>query len=164
MGSAVPEKGLGVLLDALHRVDPSQYAIVLKVAAATDDDAVIRRFDSVRSHLSGLIHYGGYTHQDFDQIMQDVNLGVVPSLWEDNLPQVAIEMIAHGIPVLASTHGGTQELNSHPDFLFTDTSDLQLKIQKLCRHRPLLNEYWSHATPLTSMEQHVNQLIDIYGR
>lgn len=164
MGSAVPEKGLGVLLDALHRVDPSQYAIVLKVAAATDDDAVIRRFDSVRSHLSGLIHYGGYTHQDFDQIMQDVNLGVVPSLWEDNLPQVAIEMIAHGIPVLASTHGGAQELNSYPDFLFADTSDLQLKIQKLCRHRPLLNEYWSHATPLTSMEQHVNQLIDIYGR
>lgn len=163
MGSGAPEKGLSVLLSALERMDSSQSSIVFKVAASIDDASILQRIESLRSRLVGVVHYNGYTHQDFGQIMQDVNLGVVPPLWEDNLPQVAIEMIAHGIPVVTSNHGGAQELNSHPGFLFTDISDLQVKIEHICKHRNLLNEYWSYSPLLTTMEQHVQRLIDIYS-
>lgn len=163
MGSVAAEKGLGVLLNALSCLDSSRYSIVLKVAASIDEASFKERLGFLRSHLAGVIHYDGYSHEDFDQIMQDVNLGVVPSLWEDNLPQVAIEMIAHGIPVITSTHGGAQELNSYPEFLFADITDLKDKIEHICMHRNLLNDYWAHATPLTTMEQHVHQLIDIYS-
>lgn len=158
MGSAAPEKGLDILLSALEYIDSSQYAIVLKVAAVINDVFVQQRLDLLRSHLADVIHYNGYTHQDFDQIMQNVNFGVVPPLWEDNLPQVAIEMIAHGIPVIASDRGGAQELNSHPIFHFKDPSDLKIKIEHICGHRNLLND----STSLTTMEQHVLQLTEIY--
>ncbi len=163
MGSAAPEKGLDTLLSALECIDSSRCTIALKVAAGIDDVTVLRRLDVLGHHLAGVIHYNGYTHQDFGQIMQDVNLGVVPPLWEDNLPQVAIEMIAHGIPIITGIHGGAQELNTHPCFLFTDSSDLQGKIEQICNHRNLLNDYWSYVTPLMTMELHVNQLQQIYS-
>lgn len=163
MGSGAPEKGLSVLLSALERMDSSQSSIVFKVAASIDDASILKRIESLRSRLAGVVHYNGYTHQDFGQIMQDVNLGVVPPLWEDNLPQVAIEMIAHGIPVVTSNHGGAQELNTHSVFFFTDSLNLQSKIEQIYIHRNLLNDYWSHSTPLTTMEQHVHQLVDIYS-
>lgn len=163
MGSGAPEKGLSVLLSALERMDSSQSSIVFKVAASIDDASILQRIESLRSRLAGVVHYNGYTHQDFGQIMQDVNLGVVPPLWEDNLPQVAIEMIAHGIPVVTSNHGGAQELNTHSVFFFTDSLNLQSKIEQIYIHRNLLNDYWSHSTPLTTMEQHVHQLVDIYS-
>lgn len=163
MGSGAPEKGLSVLLSALERMDSSQSSIVFKVAASIDDASILQRIESLRSRLVGVVHYNGYSHQDFVQIMQDVNLGVVPSLWEDNLPQVAIEMISHGIPVITSDHGGAQELNTHSVFFFTDSLNLQSKIEQIYIHRNLLNDYWSHSTPLTTMEQHVHQLVDIYS-
>lgn len=163
MGSAAPEKGLRVLLDALERINPLHFSIALKVAVSTDDDSILQRIESLRSRLVSVIHYSGYTHRDFDQIMQDVNVGVVPPLWEDNLPQVAIEMMAHGIPVITSNHGGAQELNSHPVFHFSDSADLQRQIETICEHRHLLTDYWSYSSSLTTMEQHVHQLIDVYS-
>lgn len=163
MGSGAPEKGLSVLLSALERMDSSQSSIVFKVAASIDDASILKRLEFLRSRLAGVVHYNGYSHLDFVQIMQDVNLGVVPPLWEDNLPQVAIEMISHGIPVITSDHGGAQELNTHSVFFFTDSLNLQSKIEQIYIHRNLLNDYWSHSTPLTTMEQHVHQLVDIYS-
>lgn len=163
MGSGAPEKGLSVLLSALERMDSSQSSIVFKVAASIDDASILQRIESLRSRLAGVVHYNGYTHQDFGQIMQDVNLGVVPPLWEDNLPQVAIEMIAHGIPVVTSNHGGAQELNSHPGFLYSSEDELLQRLMTIRDHRHLLNDYWQYAVPLTCMSAHVQEIISLYN-
>ena len=94
--------------------------------------------------------------------MEDVNLGIVPPLWEDNLPQVAIEMISNGIPVLTSMNGGAKELNSHVMFRFHTEKDLLEKIKKINSNRYLLTEYWDYAYKLTSMDVHIKNLIKIY--
>ena len=94
--------------------------------------------------------------------MKDVNIAIVPPLWEDNLPQVAIELIANGIPVLTSSYGGAHELNSHSAFVFKDANDLQNKLLNIKEHRELLVEYWKNVKPLTTMSQHINNLIRVY--
>ena len=38
-------------------------------------------------------------------------LSIVPVLWEDNLPQIAIESIAYGVPVLAKFSWWTIRVN-----------------------------------------------------
>lgn len=163
MGSSAYEKGLGTLLSALEAPSAYRKKYVLKVAASIYDHSMMERLDHLRPFLHDLILYNGYTHQDFSDVMKDVNVGVVPPLWEDNLPQVAIEMVAHGIPVICSMNGGAHELNHHPDFQFLDTVDLKEKIEKLYLHRTLLNDYWTAAVPLTTMEQHMNELLHIYA-
>ena len=50
----------------------------------------------------------GYAKSEQGRLLGEIDLGVIPSLWEDNLPQVAIEYIASGIPIVASDAGGTK--------------------------------------------------------
>jgi hypothetical protein len=38
--------------------------------------------------------HDGYTHAGLDRVLEGVQLGIVPPIWEDNLPQVAIEMVS----------------------------------------------------------------------
>ena len=102
----------------------------------------------------------GYTHSDFPMIFNQVNLGICPPLWEDNLPQVALEMISHGIPILTSTNGGAQELNNHPDFKYIN--NLEDSILHIMQNRSLLESYWEYANKLTTMEKHLDNLIKIW--
>lgn len=163
MGYATKYKGFFWYLDVLESLD-SQIAtqIDLKFAAKITNIKVHKRLLSLKKKFHNVIIYNGYTHEDFPQIINNVNLGIVPPLWEDNLPQIAIEMIANGIPVLTSNHGGAHELNTHPMFTFKDSEDFKNKIIKIVLNKNLLKEYWLHAIPLTTMEKHINQLISIY--
>ena len=163
MGYGNIEKGIYCLLDAIGKIgeDMGKH-IVLKLASKINDDALQKRINSLRCRLKDIIVYNGYTHQDFPEIFGDVNLGVVPPLWEDNLPQVAIEMIANGIPVLASQNGGAHELNSHPSFAFNGTDELKSKIVDIFNNRHLLEEYWSYSQKLTTMDTHINNLVKLY--
>lgn len=163
MGYGNIEKGIYCLLDAIGKIGETMGKhIVLKLASKINDDALQKRINSLRCRLKDIIVYNGYTHQDFPEIFGDVNLGVVPPLWEDNLPQVAIEMIANGIPVLASQNGGAHELNSHPSFAFNGTDDLKSKIIDIFNNRHLLEEYWSYSQKLTTMDTHINNLVKLY--
>ena len=43
-------------------------------------------------------------------------------LWEDNLPQIAIEFISKGIPILTSDRGGAKEIACNEAFIFRSGS------------------------------------------
>ena len=95
-------------LSALDKIDEKiASAIDLKFATRITDRLAYEHALSLKEKFHDVIFYDGYTHEDFPKIMQDVILCIVPPLWEDNLPQVTIEMIANGIPVLTSSHGGS---------------------------------------------------------
>ena len=51
-------------------------------------------------------------------MLADVDLGVVPHLWEDCYPQVTVEFVCNGVPVIVSNLGGAKEVSSQPDFEF----------------------------------------------
>ena len=90
----------------------------------------------------------------------------MPVLWEDNLPQVAMEQIAYGVPILCSNLGGASELSdNNPDFIFNagDISDFLTKLKNIINKRYLLKKFWETVKPLTTMEQHVDFLRKIYN-
>lgn len=163
LGYVTKAKGTFLLLDALESMDTLlANNIIIKFACKIQDKSVFNRIVNLRSKFKDVIVYDGYTHADYPRIFKGVNLGIVPPLWEDNLPQVALEMIGNGIPVITSNHGGAKELNSHPDFCFKDVPDLINKIRKIYKNPMLLNEYWQYATDLTTMKKHIEQLFHYY--
>lgn len=164
MGYMSKMKGFYYYLSILDGLDDEVASrIDLKFATKISDVNAYKHILSLKSKFHDIIFYDGYTHSDFPKIMENVNLGIVPPLWEDNLPQVTMEMIANGIPVITSNNGGAHELNTHPDFVFISKSDCINKINKIANDRKLLEDYWNHSVPLTTMEQHVGQLIDVYS-
>lgn len=106
----------------------------------------------------------GYSPSNQKQILQGQHLGIVPVLWEDNLPQVLIEQIAYGVPVLCSDLGGGKEIVNNPSFTFRagDVVDFNTKLINIYNNRSLLEKFWDYARKLTTMQEHVQKIKFIY--
>src|SRR5262249_23128484 len=93
-----------------------------------------------------------------------IDLGIVPVLWEDNLPQVAIEFVGSGLPVLSSDLGGAQELLDCPRLTFRAGSfkDFFAKLQGVVDDPGLLGKAIAGRKRLLSTHEHYRILRDQY--
>ncbi len=80
------------------------------------------------------------------------------------MPQVALEMMSHGVPLLTSDKGGAQELGGNADFVFPAGSrhGFAAKLARILSGKVDLADFWRDAMPLRSMEDHIAELLDLY--
>lgn len=159
------DKGFPFLLQALAALPPEMAArLHLTVAARTGPAAEMAAMAALRPRLAGLDHRDGYTHAELDTLLEGVDLGLVPVMWEDNLPQVAIEMHARHIPLLCSDRGGAQELGRCPDLVFRagDTGDFARAIAGVLEGRVTPADYWRTAMPPVDPDAHLTELLGLY--
>ena len=157
------EKGYPFLLRSLSRLDVEHASKVNLVLTTTtrDQDNYIRE-KLKHFHSINIIH--GYTHSDIANILKGAHLGVVPVLWEDNLPQIAIEMVACGVPILSSDAGGASELCNDNRFHFKagNTKDFLNKLLFFLDNRGSVQQFWSSHNGLVTMEKHIEEMIKHY--
>lgn len=165
LGYPRKNKGFFFLLDVLENIpDRFIHKIGITIAAPISDDAILSRLNELKEKYHDVKLYQGYTHDELPKITNGINLGIVPPLWEDNLPQVAIEMKAMGIPVLSSDMGGARELTKADGFTFKNGNikDFWDKISDIFNGRIDLNDYYIFGMSLLSMSDHFEQLMDQY--
>lgn len=159
------DKGFHFLMRALAAL-PAEIAckVRLTVAARTGDAEAMRLLATAAAHIAELRHVDGYTHDDLDGLLADVDLGLVPVVWEDNLPQVAIEMHARHVPLLTSDRGGAQELGDCADLVFRagDTGDFARGLAGVLDGSVTPDRYWSRAKAPVDMAGHLDALIALY--
>ncbi|OUP86197.1 hypothetical protein B5F07_02585 [Lachnoclostridium sp. An169] len=157
------EKGYPWLLETLEKLD-EKYASQIDLLLTTRNAEHAEIYDKCKKFRSVKV-VQGYTHRDLGNLLSDCNLGLVPVLWEDNLPQIAIEMAAYGVPVLASSAGGASELCSSELFKFEsgNSEEFLSKLIHFLENPEDLNQYWEHHPGLVTMEHHLEELIQIYG-
>lgn len=159
------DKGFGFLLEALETLPPEHAACLhLTIAARRGDASDMARLDLLRPRLGGFVWQNGYQHDELDTLLADIDCGIVPPLWEDNLPQVALELHARHIPILTSDRGGAQELGGTQALTFRagDRQDLHALIARLLRGEVALGEYWAQARVPKDMACHAEDLAAIY--
>ena len=67
--------------------------------------------------------HGGYASDDLERILAAIDVVVLPSLYE-GLPLVLVEAMLRGVPVVATSAGGTAELGrDNPDVIITPGTD-----------------------------------------
>lgn len=105
-----------------------------------------------------------------DHFFQDIDVLVVPSIWNEPLGRVAIEAFAHGKPVIAAKRGGLQELidEGKTGFLFDPDieGDLFLKVKFFVDHPELSKEMGNYALIKAISYSHskmVESYINIYN-
>ncbi len=96
--------------------------------------------------------------------MKGIDLGLVPVQGEDNLPQVTLEIISHGIPILTSDRGGAQELAANPDFTFPAAAHASFNevLRRLVEGELTLASFWENTMDLRSMAAHLEELTALY--
>ncbi|TFC08845.1 glycosyltransferase [Cryobacterium sp. MDB2-33-2] len=73
---------------------------------------------------AGVAVRGSYEPSDLPRIMSNTDIGLVLPIWEDNAPQVVMEFLNYGVPVVATSMGGIPDfVGSENGFLFDPRSD-----------------------------------------
>jgi glycosyltransferase involved in cell wall biosynthesis len=97
-GCASLTKGSRVVLDAVSRLDGDYRLLVFGSV-----DADVR--DELAAHPRVEIR-GRYEPGDLDRILEEVDVGIIPSVWEEAFGYVGPELLAKGIPLIANPLGG----------------------------------------------------------
>lgn len=165
LGYTRPDKGFQFLVSALEAL-PAATArrLALVFAGQVTDPAAMGRLRSLENRLAGLTIIEGYRQEELPKILAGMDLGIVPPLWDDALPQVAIEFICHGVPILVSDRGGSQEIAADPAFVFKagKVDAFITKLQAILAAPELTRRFWQAPRPLRTMAAHVEELLSLY--
>lgn len=160
------DKGFYFFLNALEQM-PAEMAKRINVifAASNTDAAAYQRIEMLGKRLDKVYYSDGYTHEQLDDILRNADLGVIPVLWEDNLPQVAIEMVSRGVPIVTGDLGGASEIGNNAQFIFknNDVEDFLDKLGRLLNRETLLSAFWENAMKPLIFDEHVKQLQATYN-
>ncbi len=79
-----------------------------------------------------LVFHGEYKPEDMEQIASEIDVAILPTLWEDCAPLVLLELRAMRLPVIASRIGGVPDFveEGHSGWLY-QYNDFQELIQKM---------------------------------
>jgi len=159
------DKGFYFFLNALEKMPKRlacQFALTFAVQIA--DLSAYQRIQRMAHRFAAVTFYAGYTHSQLRDILATIDLAVIPVLWEDNLPQIAMECVAFGVPILTSNRGGAQELLNCPELVFQAGSrtDFYAKLQGLLDNPALLATALAGCVRLYTPHEHYDILRENY--
>ena len=162
-GRIIPAKGIHILLKAFNR-------IVDKKGASLK---IYGNVCGVKQYLEELsdenvFFMGGYHNDDIDDILDSIDVLVVPSIWYENSPLVIQEAFLKGIPVITSNIGGMAELvdDGIDGFLFEmgNINSLQEIMEKIIKDPSILNTLKIRRDKVRDIRDDVNSIEHIYRR
>lgn len=158
LGSFNEKKGAKIFTDICRKVKSNAHMDINFVMYGRGDKALIEEFEA-----SGGIYKGPYTPDMLKDILKDIHIGCVLSIWEDNGPQVTMEFINNGIPTIGTNRGGI------PDFIKLDTGliiepeNIDEAVNWLTSiDLEQLNYLCSKIEPLKTPEYHALELLKRY--
>ncbi len=157
-GSVVEHKGVHVLANALQRFDPTQLEAHVFGAGPSAYAQVLHQLDQRQM----LTYHGHYEAAELPDLLRQVDLVVIPSIWDECGPLVAVEALAARCPVIGSRLGGL------PDFvedglnglLFEpgDAAGLANALGRFILHPELLETMQRAIRPPRGFEAYVDDL------
>lgn len=161
-------KGLGVLCDALGLLTAQYRKRIALVAYGTGVKAELDRARSLRPGPAEVEIGGRYERGDVVRLLAGAHAAVVPSVWEDNGPQTAIEARALGVPVIGARIGGIPDIIAEgvDGLLFraNDRADLARVIAGCVRESGRLRALRGSVRPWHTMAAHAATMVGLYER
>jgi glycosyltransferase involved in cell wall biosynthesis len=168
-GQIAPHKGVHLLVEAFRKLQshgrPIELYIYGGLEARPDYVARLRKLaagdERVRLH-------GRFENARAAEILGQLDVAVVPSIWYENSPLAIMEAHAAGTPVVTAALGGMAELVRDGvdglHFASADAADLARRLQRLIDEPELLPMLRSGITMPRSIDDEMRQLVAIYDR
>ncbi|HEY3396315.1 MAG TPA: glycosyltransferase family 4 protein [Armatimonadota bacterium] len=173
----IPEKGLYELLEAVARLEAKRtdFEVHLGGSAFTHyrragSEELDREVRARAGALATVRLIGHVAHEDLPALLRTMDIGVVPSTYDDPFPLVPLEMMASGLPVVAFRAGGLPEavVDGETGFLVENRNveALAAALERLIEDAHLRQEMSAQARrrveQFFTWDRHVDQLLEIY--
>ena len=160
LGRIVPVKGISLLIDAFNQIDHSKAE--LNIYGKLPSSHLYLQDRSLNSVIN---FKGSYNYKEISRILSNIDVLVVPSIWNENSPLVIHEAFLAKIPVITSDLGGMAELIKHEEngLLFEPGSveDLRNKMELFINNPKLIKDY-SQETYVRSIQEDVKDIMKLY--
>lgn len=123
------------------------------------DKKLLAEFEAV-----GGKNYGSYSADTLPTILKNIHVGAVLSIWEDNGPQVVMELINQSIPVLGTQRGGIPDfVNTSNGFIFDPAKELSLASEWLSNLTvDSVRQFYNNIQPLKTPAEHEHEIMELY--
>ena len=154
MGRIIPSKGIRVLIDAFQNTSANLF--------------IYGHIGNKKRFLENSnIHFqGGYDNNNINQVLNDIDVLIVPSIWLENSPLVIQEAFLAGIPVITSNIGGMSELvkNEVNGYLFEvgDEKSLQELVTTINSNPTMLNNLSVSRAEVRTIEDDADFVYSTY--
>jgi len=155
MGRVIPTKGIKVLVDTFKQLPNEKLSIYGGIG-------VQKRF----LETDNIVFKGAYNNNNINEVLNEIDVLIVPSIWYENAPLVIQEAFLAGVPVITSDIGGMKELvkNNINGFTFKvgSSEELARLIKKLSNNPTLLNNLESGRNLVVDIKDDAQKIINIY--
>lgn len=104
LGRLHPSKGVDRLIDAFGRLETADAELWIAGAGRQRDEATLKSLIGERRN----VRWMGFVKPE--SLLSELDVLLVPSIWDEAFGRVVVEAFAFGVPVIGSSRGGIPEL------------------------------------------------------
>jgi glycosyltransferase involved in cell wall biosynthesis len=157
-------KGIHVLIQAFAQLDQKRARLVIYGSGEPDYLLPLRRL----AQGLNIDFKGAYVSRDLIRINHQIDVGVVPSVWEETFCLSGLEFLYSGVPLIASRLGGMVDYVEEGvnGFLVApgDAEDLAQVMLRFLDDPALVTQLSSNCRPRYSMDQVTETLEGLYRK
>ena len=114
--------------------------------------------------------HNSYCSEELDEIMNQFDCLIVPSIWKETFGFTLLEAMSYGIPVIASDNVGAKDLiRDHKNGIVYSNGKLGLKsaIIEVLKNPQIIDKYNREIFmnfKVKTMENHAKEILTLYNR
>jgi len=167
LGQVAPHKGIHVLIEAYRALAVTAPQVELAIYGdLTRFPEYTARLQRSAAGLPAVRFMGAYDNRRIGEVLRDLDVVVVPSLWFEISPLVILESFSAGVPVIASRQANLAWLvrDEEDGLLFTpgDAADLARQLRRLIDEPGLLARLAAGIRPVRTVDDEVDELEALY--
>ena len=168
LGSIVPHKGLGVLIEAMRQLESGAVELCIYGDDQATPETAAYAATLRRSAQGAAVRFmGPLPHEEVGRALAATDALVLPSLLYENCPLSMLEALYARVPVIASGHGGMAELvqDGVNGLLFRtgDAGHLAAQIARLAAQPQLLDSLRQGIRPPPTAAEVSAAVERVYG-